>query len=160
MIRGPAVVFFVLMMSALSPLSTLVSAGATGQDATSIPADQVIQPADLVRVLQASTTEKPVILQVGSHVLFAQAHIVGSEYAGPAAQDAGLRTLRKRVEQLPRSHAIVIYCGCCPWTKCPNIRPAYQALVEMGFTQIKTLYLKDNFGADWVSHGYTTAKGE
>jgi hypothetical protein len=79
---------------------------------------------------------------------------------GICRSDSPGRRAAKRVEQLPRSHAIIIYCGCCPWTKCPNIRPAYQALVEMGFTEIKTLYLKDNFGADWVSQGYPTAKGE
>jgi len=30
----------------------------------------------------------------------------------------------------------------------------------MGFTNVKVLYIADNFGADWVDKGYPTAKGE
>ncbi len=29
---------------------------------------------------------------------------------------------------------MVIYCGCCPWEKCPNIAAAYKQLTQMGFT--------------------------
>jgi hypothetical protein len=37
------------------------------------------------------------ILQVGAHVLYVQAHIPGSEYVDPGEEDAGLKTLRTRV---------------------------------------------------------------
>ena len=104
--------------------------------------------------------EKPLILQVGSHTLYAQAHIPGSEYVGAASTDAGLQQLRKRVEPLPRSKSIVLYCGCCPWGHCPNVKPANDALAAMGFKNVKVLYLSDNFGANWVDKGYPTAKGE
>ncbi len=30
----------------------------------------------------------------------------------------------------------------------------------MGFTNVKVLYIADNFGANWVNHGYPTARGE
>jgi hypothetical protein len=30
----------------------------------------------------------------------------------------------------------------------------------MGFTNVKVLYIADNFGADWVNKGYPVAKGE
>jgi hypothetical protein len=33
----------------------------------------------------------------------------------------------------------VIYCGCCPWTHCPNMKPADDALHAMGFTKVKSL---------------------
>ena len=56
----------------------------------------------------------------------------GSEYAGPGAQDAGLQQLRARVGQLPRKTFIVLYCGCCPWNRCPNVGPAYNALTDYG----------------------------
>ena len=131
---------------------------ASGQ-ATSIPAARQIKPEELVKVLRTSH-EKPVIIQVGSHVLFAQAHIPGSEYIGPASTDAGLQQLRKRVEGLPRTQLIVLYCGCCPWTHCPNVKPAYDALNSMGFTNFKVLYIADSFGTNWVDKGYPTAKGE
>ena len=93
----------------------------------------------------AQAEEKPLILQVGSHVLFAEAHIKGAEYAGPGSQDAGLQQLHDRVAQMPRKTLIVIYCGCCPWTRCPNLGPAYKQLRDMGFTNVKVLYLADNW---------------
>lgn len=126
--------------------------------ASSIPAADLIQPADLAASLQSAAT-KPTILQVGSHVLFAEAHIPGSEYAGPAGQDAGLQNLKDRVANLPKNTAIVLYCGCCPWGRCPNIAPAYNLLHSRGFTHLKVLYIADNFGTNWVAKGYPVAKG-
>ncbi|WP_263365288.1 rhodanese-like domain-containing protein [Edaphobacter bradus] len=126
--------------------------------ASSIPTADLIQPADLAASLQ-SASPKPLILQVGSHVLFAEAHIPGSEYAGPTGLDAGLQTLKDRVASLPKNTAIVLYCGCCPWERCPNIAPAYNLLHSQGFTHLKVLYIADNFGANWVSKGYPVAKG-
>jgi rhodanese-related sulfurtransferase len=126
--------------------------------ASSIPAAVLIQPADLAAALQSSAP-KPLILQVGSHVLFAQAHIPGSEYAGPANQSSGIDALKARVAALPKNTAIVLYCGCCPWDRCPNIAVAFSLLRAQGFTNIKVLYLADNFGANWVDKSYPTEKG-
>ena len=125
----------------------------------SIPQSQLIQPDELNQLLHARGAEKPLILQVGSHVLFAQAHIAGSEYAGPGSQDAGLQQLRARVGPLPRKTLIVIYCGCCPWNRCPNMGPAYKALTDLGFTRVKALYLADNLGADWADKGFPVETG-
>ena len=139
---------------------------ATGQfaapsaaSANSIPQSQLMQPEELNRLLHAHGAERPLILQVGSHVLFAQAHISGSEYAGAGSQDAGLQQLRARVGPLPRKTFIVIYCGCCPWNRCPNVGPAYKALTDLGFTRVKALYLADNLGADWVNKGFPVEAG-
>src|SRR5215469_16396616 len=68
--------------------------------ASSIPTADLIQPAELAASLQ-SASPKPLILQVGSHILFAEAHIPGSEYAGPAGQDTGLQILKDSVASLP-----------------------------------------------------------
>lgn len=120
---------------------------------------EVIQPEELARALQSSQDKKPLILQVGFHVLYVQAHIPGSEYVGSANDQQGLAQLRDRARALPRGQAIVLYCGCCPWIRCPNMKPAYAALKEMGFTNIKVLYIEKNFGTDWVDKGFPTAKG-
>ncbi len=124
---------------------------------TSIPAQDLVQPSDLIQLLQSS--EKPLVLQVGSHVLYAEAHIPGSEYVGAAGTSAGLQALRERVSALKKDQTIVIYCGCCPWGRCPNIRPAYAQLHALGFTRVKALYLANNLGADWVDKGFPIAKG-
>ncbi len=125
-----------------------------------LPTARLINPDELVKVLQSSKGQKPVMIQVGSHVLFTQAHIPASEYIGPASNENGLQKLRKRVESLPRNTFIVLYCGCCPWSHCPNVKPADDALHAMGFTNVKVLYIANNFGADWVDKGYPVAKGD
>lgn len=131
---------------------------ATTQSDSSAP--QLIQPDELARIVQSSKGDKPLIFQVGFHVLYLQAHIPQAEYIGPASGAEGLQQLRKRVAALPRSQSIVLYCGCCPWIKCPNVNPAYEELRVMGFTHVKVLYIADNFGKDWVDKGYPVAKGE
>lgn len=122
--------------------------------AFSIPQADLMQPEALNRMLHAGGADKPLVLQVGSHVLFDQAHIAGSEYAGAGSQTAGLQILQNRVSPLSRKALIVLYCGCCPWNRCPNVAPAYRLLHGLGFTRVKVLYLADNFGADWASKGF------
>jgi rhodanese-related sulfurtransferase len=145
--------------AALFATLAILSIAAVAQ-ATSIPATRLINPEDLVKLLQSSGKDKPLLIQVGSHVLFSQAHIPGSEYIGPASSEAGLQQLRKRIESLPRTKFIVLYCGCCPWSHCPNVKPADDALRSLGFTNVKVLYIADNFGANWVERGYPVDKGE
>ena len=128
------------------------------QSADSIDKAHLIQPEDLVKVLQAKG-EKPLILQVGFKVLYAQNHVPGAEYVGAAGEKEGLEQLRKRVQPLARDKQIVIYCGCCPWAHCPNLGAAYKALSDMGFSNVKALYIANNFGQDWVQKGYPTEKG-
>jgi len=128
--------------------------------ASLIPVSHLINPDELVKIPQSPKGEKPLLIQVGSHVLYQQAHIPGSEYIGPASSESGLQQLRKRVESLSRSKFIVIYCGCCPWSHCPNVKPADDALRAMGFTNVRVLYISDNFGANWVDKGYPIARGE
>lgn len=125
-----------------------------------IPRLQLVTPEELAISLQSTKKTRPLLFQMGSHTLYAQAHIPGSEYLGAASSEAGRQQLRERVKALPNNAAIVIYCGCCPWSHCPNIHPAYQELRARSFTNVKVLYIADNFGTDWVSKGYPTAKGD
>jgi len=135
-------------------------AQAPSTSAFSIPTSAQIQPEDLNRMLSAKGADKPLVLQVGSRVLFAQAHIAGSEYAGPGSQQEGLDRIKTRVQKLPKNTLIVIYCGCCPWNRCPNMGPAYKQLIDMGFTRVKALYMATNLGTDWAEKGYPVASGE
>jgi rhodanese-related sulfurtransferase len=130
------------------------------ESAASIPSAQLLQPDELNRLLHASGANKPLVLQVGSHMLFAQAHIAGAEYAGSGSQPDGLNQLRTRVALLPRKTFIVLYCGCCPWSRCPNVGPAFKLLQDMGFTNVKVLYIANNLGSDWVDKGYPVERGQ
>jgi thiosulfate/3-mercaptopyruvate sulfurtransferase len=129
------------------------------EPAASIPVAALIQPAELAANLKSAPGPKPLILQVGFRKLYAQAHIPDSEYVGAAGEDAGLQLLRDRVAKLSKDTAIVIYCGCCPWSHCPNIAAAYDALHALGFTRVKVLYIADNFGDNWVNLGYPAVTG-
>ncbi len=119
----------------------------------------LIQPSDLVSILKSPSSLKPLLIQVGFNVLYVQAHIPGSEYIGPASSPDAVRKLHKRVEVLPHTQPIVLYCGCCPWSECPNIEPASKELAAMGFKNVKLLYIAHNFGEDWVGKNYPVAKG-
>ena len=129
-------------------------------DVNAVGGPQLIQPEELVEVLQSAKGPKPLIIQVGFRVLYLQAHIPGSEYIGPASSAEAIQQLRKRVQALQRGRSILLYCGCCPWDKCPNVNPAYKELRTMGFKNVKVLYVPHNFGTDWVEKGYPVAKGE
>ncbi|MGA8491173.1 MAG: rhodanese-like domain-containing protein [Terriglobales bacterium] len=160
-LMGTAALLAVSIWTVRAHTQTL-SVGPTGSpfavyQATSLPASQLINPEDLVKLLKS---QKPLIIQVGSRVLYQEAHIPGSEYLGPASNESGLQSLRNRVESLPRSKFIILYCGCCPWSHCPNVKPANDALHALGFTHVKVLYIANNFGTDWVDRGYPVAKGD
>jgi rhodanese-related sulfurtransferase len=148
------------LLLALGAVAIAVASWAFADQASLIPASHLVNPDELVKLLQSAKSEKPLIIQVGSHVLYTQAHIPNSEYIGPASNETGLQSLRKRVESLPRNKFIVLYCGCCPWSHCPNIKPADDALRAMGFTNVKVLYIANNFGSDWVDKGYPVSKGD
>jgi len=110
----------------------------------------LIQPPELVSRLSA----KPAIFQVGPNVLYRSKHIPASVYAGPGSKLEGLTLLKSAVAKLPHDREIVLYCGCCPWDRCPNVKPSIDLLKEMGFTNVKALYLPDNFKTNWIDKGY------
>jgi thiosulfate/3-mercaptopyruvate sulfurtransferase len=153
--RAGTVAVLAVLFAACTQMHAQGLFGAPSENsALSIPQAQLLQPAELNRLLHAGGAGKPLVLQVGSRVLFEQAHIAGSEYAGAGSQASGLQQLQSRVAPLSRKTFIVLYCGCCPWNHCPNIAPAFRLLHSLGFTNVKALYLADNFGTDWVDKGY------
>ena len=117
---------------------------------------ELIYPEELLKTLDSV---KPTILYVGPRLFYAQAHIRGAEFIGPAGNPQSLETLRKRIAALPKASPVVLYCGCCPWDHCPNIRPAYRELRSAGFSRVKVLFLPTSFGHDWVDKGYPVEKG-
>lgn len=120
---------------------------------------QTVQPADLARELGDKNGAQPTVVYVGFHTLFAGGHIQGATFHGTASTEQGLFDLKKWADTLPRTANLVIYCGCCPFEKCPNIRPAFTALDKMGYKKLRVLVLPTNFATDWVDRGYPIQKG-
>src|SRR5437016_10541376 len=75
----------------------------------------------------------PTVVFVGFRSLYVGGHVPGAAFHGTASTDQGLAELQAWAATVPRSTDLVIYCGCCPFDKCPNIRPAYTAMSSMGF---------------------------
>jgi len=118
----------------------------------------VVQPKELVDRLAKGP--QPAVFQVGPSFLYRSKHIPGAVYAGPGSRPEGLELLKSAVEKLPPDREIVIYCGCCPWDKCPNVKPAMELLKSMGFTRVKAMQLPTSFKADWIDQGYPAEQGE
>ena len=121
-----------------------------------IPSKQLVSPEELNQMLK---TQKPLLLSIGPRSLYEQARIPGAEFIGGTSSPEGLSALRERVKSEPKNKLIVLYCGCCPWNHCPNVHPAYKELRNLGYTNVRVLYIANNFGADWVNKGYPTTKG-
>jgi hypothetical protein len=120
------------------------------------PAD-LIQPPDLLAQLKSGQT--PEMRMVGPRIIYNGGHIAGSSYAGPGNSPAGLDALLKSVSAIAHEAPLLIYCGCCPMDRCPNIRPAFAALKKAGFTNVKVLVLDTNLHTDWTAKGYPVEKG-
>lgn len=119
-----------------------------------------VEPSKLAGELaRANQSERPMILYVGFKPLFEGGHITGATFHGTASTAPGLADLKKWAAALPRTANLVIYCGCCPFGYCPNIRPAFVALHGMGFTRLRVLVMPNNFSSDWVDKGYPVEKG-
>jgi thiosulfate/3-mercaptopyruvate sulfurtransferase len=123
-------------------------------------AAQIVQPSDLARELVDKNGTPSTILYVGFRSLFAGGRIRGASFYGTASTQQGLADLNKWADSLPRSTNLVVYCGCCPFDKCPNIRPAFTALSSMGFKKLRVLVLPTSFATDWAGKGYPIQKGQ
>jgi hypothetical protein len=119
----------------------------------------VVQPGDLAGEITEKKAGGPTILYVGFRTLYAGGHIAGAVFHGTGSTEAGMAEIKKWAESLPRGTNLVIYCGCCPFDKCPNIRPAFATLRAMGFTHLRVLALANSFNADWFEEGFPTEKG-
>jgi len=75
-------------------------------------------------------------------------------FAGTASDPDGLQKLREQINNLPKDKFVVLYCGCCPWNNCPNVKPAYEEMKNQGFTNLKLLYIPKSFTADWADKNY------
>jgi thiosulfate/3-mercaptopyruvate sulfurtransferase len=117
----------------------------------------LIQPQELAAQLQKGG--RPTLIHVGFNVLYRNKRIPKSIYAGPASTPQGLAALKAAAGAIPRDRDVVVYCGCCPWDACPNMRPAVELLKQMGFTRVKALYIPTSMAKDWFDRGYPAESG-
>lgn len=159
-----AVFFASVLLAFVGSPATTVSAAPSARaagDSRSDPwtARDIVEPRALASELAAPSAAQPKIVCVGFRLLYDSHHIPGAILAGPASQPDGIRALQDAMKNVPRNTPVVLYCGCCPWKDCPNIRPGFQTMRSLGFTHVRVLALPRSFQHDWVAKGLPTARG-
>ena len=134
----------------------LLSAGlgprANGQQQIPWSPQELLAPRLLAAQLQLPENQRPLVLDMGP-----AGRIAGALSIGPAEEKANLEQMKKVLQAVDRDREVVVYCGCCPFAKCPNVRPAFQTLLDMGFTKPRLLNLSHNLKIDWIDRGYPMA---
>lgn len=117
-----------------------------------------VDAANLLRELNDPKTG-PTVVFAGFQRLYTAGHIKGAQFHGSGGIAEGLKELKTWAATLPKTSNVVLYCGCCPMERCPNIRPAFSALRELGFSKVRVLVLPTSFEVDWAEKGYPYDKG-
>jgi thiosulfate/3-mercaptopyruvate sulfurtransferase len=113
--------------------------------------NQLMEPSVLAAKL-ASKDAHPVVINIGPSGLIAEAIDIG-----PGQEAANITRMKAELGKISKDKEVVIYCGCCPFKNCPNIRPAFTALKEAGFEKAFLLNLSENLRVDWIAKGYPMA---
>jgi len=149
----------IAVLLAIGCLISLTSPTSLQADSDPWTKSQTVQPSDLAKELGDSKTA-PTVVFVGFKRLYSAGHIKGAQYHGTAGSEEGLKELTMWAAGLSRSTNLVIYCGCCPLERCPNVRPAFKALQGLGFKNLRVLLLLQDFATDWADKGFPYDKGD
>jgi len=109
---------------------------------------QLMEPATLATTIQ-SGKNIPTIISVGPSAV-----IPGSVDIGMTKDAENMKKLTATLAKLAKNSKVVVYCGCCPFEHCPNVRPAIALLKEQKFTNYFLLNLPKNIKTDWIDKGY------
>jgi ribonucleotide monophosphatase NagD (HAD superfamily) len=150
-----------LILATLAACKTSSSSDDPAASRASVPwtPDRLVTSADLAKELAGPQAQRPRVVHVGPERLFKNAHVPGAIHAGEAGDAEGLEAFARWLAPVPRDVDLVVYCGCCPYKNCPNIRPAYSKAVATGFTHVRVLDLPTTLKADWTEHGLPTESG-
>lgn len=110
---------------------------------------QLLETETLASRIGQGEVQNLLILSIGPDAL-----IKGSVGIGPASEKENIDKLRAYLKEVAKGKEVVIYCGCCPFDRCPNIRPAFKVLNAMGFKNAKLLNIHQNVKVDWLDKGY------
>ena len=143
-------------MSLMTSAALLATLALSQQPAGWRPTE-LMEPSALAKALHA--TNPPFVICVAFPILYHAKHISKAIFAGPGYKPEGLELLKAAASKIPKNEDIVIYCGCCPMDKCPNVRPAYNLLKQLGFTHVRVLDVQTSMYIDWYQPGYPSETG-
>ena len=112
----------------------------------------LIEPSALAAIIANPKAKQAMVYNIG-----VVENIKGAKNFGAASEKENLEKLKKTLAELPKTSFVVVYCGCCPFHKCPNIRPAFNLMKSMGFLNGKLLNMPTNLKQNWIDKGYPLA---
>ncbi|MEO6305339.1 MAG: rhodanese-like domain-containing protein [Bacteroidia bacterium] len=111
--------------------------------------EQLMPTKELADKINTNAKDKPLIFNMGP-----MDNIKSAVFIGRGTSVTGIEKLKSEVMMENKNRVIVVYCGCCSYASCPNIKPAYDALISAGFKNAKVLELPEGIAPDWIAKGY------
>ena len=146
------IILFTITATSFSLAQTPLSTNQTLDKKDNWTQKDLIEPSALAAMIANPKANQPKIFNIG-----VVDNIKGATDLGGVSEKENLGKLRTALSKLPKSTFLVVYCGCCPFERCPNIRPAVSMLKTMGFTNGKLLNLPTNLKQNWIDKGYPIA---
>jgi thiosulfate/3-mercaptopyruvate sulfurtransferase len=113
--------------------------------------EQLMPTKELADKITTNAKDKPLIFNVGP-----MENIKGAQAVGAATNATFSTKILSYLTMESKTKPVVVYCGCCSYSSCPNIKPAYDILIAQGFKNTKVLELPEGIKPDWVAKGYPT----
>jgi hypothetical protein len=142
---------FLKIINTLIAIFLLGSISAHAQNPENWTSKQLVEPADLAASIKTNK-DLHVVISIGPGAV-----IPNSLNVGMVNNKEGIAKLKTQLKDVPKEAGIVLYCGCCPFDHCPNVRPAIDVLKQMNFTNYRLLNLPHNIKTDWIDKGFPTA---
>lgn len=111
--------------------------------------EQLMSTKELADKINTNAKDKPLIFNVGP-----MENIKNAIAVGAATSVTFSERMKGNLAMENKTKSVVVYCGCCSYASCPNIKPAYDILIAQGFKNTKVLELPEGIKPDWVAKGY------
>lgn len=147
------------VLAATASLIATAALGCKKGDATEDAIGPTVEATALSARLGDVAAGRVAVFYVGPDMLFDRGHVPGARRLPPVESKQGEQALARAVAETPAGVEIVVYCGCCPYRSCPNVRPASRVLRASGRADARLLDLPTSFRADWMDKGLPVEKG-
>lgn len=111
--------------------------------------EQLMPTQELADKINTNAKDKPIVFNVGP-----MENIKTAVFVGRATSATCAEKIKSTLAMENKTKSIVIYCGCCSYASCPNLKPAYDILIAQGFKNTKVLELPEGIKPDWVAKGF------
>lgn len=111
--------------------------------------NQLMSTKTLANRITQNQMKNTVVINIGPDAI-----IKNSYNAGAGKEEKNIEKLQNYLKNISKDKEVIIYCGCCPFNVCPNIRPAFKAVTNAGFKNVKLLNIPKNIKVDWIDKGY------